>query len=95
MTAAIRIFREPIGIEHNLAATLVDLDIEVRPALLELTNDPTIGADARFIFILNDHILEAIAAGGIGSERAEGFSLLLPLGRATRIPRDCCYEVEI
>ncbi|MGB4834249.1 MAG: hypothetical protein WBP40_04420, partial [Candidatus Moraniibacteriota bacterium] len=50
--------------------------------------------DARFIWIDNNAIREAIATATIGNERAEGFYPLLPLGRATWIPCDCCYEIE-
>ena len=94
MTDAIRIFREPTGTDHSLAIVLIGLTIRVRPALRQLTDDPTIGANAHYIFLGNADIREAIARATIGSERVEGFYPQLPLGRATWIPRDCCYEIE-
>ncbi|MFZ1655165.1 MAG: hypothetical protein WBO92_04215 [Candidatus Moraniibacteriota bacterium] len=85
MTDAIRIIREPTGIDHALAIVLVGLTVRV-----QLPDNP----DARFIWIDNNAIRQAIATATIGAERAEGFYPLLPLDRATRIPRDCCHEIE-
>jgi hypothetical protein len=94
MTAAVYIYREPTGIVEVLARVLVGLTIRVQPALLELTNDPAIGTNTNGIFLDNADIRKAISASSIGPERAEGFYLLLPLGRATWIPCDCCIETE-
>lgn len=92
---SIYIYRKPTGIGGALSTVLVGLTIRVQPALQQLTDDPALGTDSQFIFVDNVDIRQAIAEGTIGSDRAKGFYPLLPLGRATRIPRDCCNEIDV
>lgn|GEM_PF-6107817 len=82
----------PTGcIDHELATTLIGLNVTIRLELFEWTSDPTNGADAEYYFVANDEVL----TNRDGIEEASRWNPFLPLGRATRIPKACCTVSDV
>ena len=84
----VRIIRRPPDINPALGAVLIDLCVEVDPALRSLTDDPAFGRDAYALFLDNRAMRTALDTK-FGAELSETMGICLPLGRATRIPFDC------
>ena len=93
MPRTIRITRPPPGANLELAPVLVGLTVRLRPALVALTSDPAIGADALIYFVHNDDIRAALA-NKLGIAQSSRYHPFLEVGRTTRIHHDCCEGVN-
>lgn len=83
----------PPELDGLLAAALVGCVACIRPELATLSDDPAIGRDAEFVWFDNTDLLTGLVLCR-GDEMAARLVPFLPIGRATRIPRDCleCSE---